>query len=251
MSKPATVPDASSTHKQARIPEADITTAHNPFSLDGFSKSFNVVTGHVGTGLQKSFQATMSVGEAFKTFINRGNVVDLAVGMVVGTAFTAIVKSFVNDLISPIIGLATQKNLANSFLIIRCPKGKNSTGCTTGRNHHYNTVLQANAAGATTWNYGSFIEACINFLLISMAMFFIVQLYSNSFLKAKPAAATTKTCVQCCEECPLKANICKCCLTQFPEPEADEEDDDDSEGGVMAMPTKMFQKMFHKKPLEK
>ncbi|KAJ3066001.1 hypothetical protein HDU98_010668 [Podochytrium sp. JEL0797] len=141
----------------------------------------------------------MGVGEAFMTFINRGNVVDLAVGIVVGGAFTAIVKSFVSDLISPIIGLATQKNLANLFLVIHCPKGKNATLainslCKTGTEHPYTTVLQANKAGATTWNYGAFCEAVINFFLVALAMFFVVQLYSNSFLKPKPVAVTTKPC---------------------------------------------------------
>ncbi|ORY44182.1 gated mechanosensitive channel, partial [Rhizoclosmatium globosum] len=145
------------------------------------------VTSNVSQGLKKTASATMGVGEAFAAFINRGSVVDLAIGVVMGAAFTAIVTSFVNDLITPIIGLIGQKNLENLFLVMHC--GGNSTICRTGSDHPYATVKEAAADRAATWNYGNFIQAVINFFLIALCMFFLVQLYSNTFLKMtkKPA----------------------------------------------------------------
>ncbi|KAJ3404812.1 hypothetical protein CcCBS67573_g01602 [Chytriomyces confervae] len=170
-------------------------------------------------GALKTAEATMSLGAAFFAFINRGSVVDLAIGIVVGGAFTSIVQSFVNDLISPIIGLATQKNLNNMFLIIHC--SANSTlGCRKGSDHPYGTVLQATTDGAATWNYGNFLTSVINFLLISSIMFLLVQLYSNAFLKTlkktDSAPKKTKPCSQCFEQCHFEAIKCKCCLSFFP-----------------------------------
>ncbi|KAI9348010.1 large-conductance mechanosensitive channel [Obelidium mucronatum] len=168
-------------------------------------------------GVSKGLKATMGVGEAFIAFLNRGNVVDLAVGIVVGAAFTAIVTSFVNDLITPVIGLAAQKNMGNLFLVISC-NSTSKLGCKTGGDHPYATILQATTDGAATWNYGNFIQAIINFILVALAMFFVVQVYSNSFLKKTkaPEAPTTKTCGQCAEDVPLKALKCKWCLSELP-----------------------------------
>ncbi|KAJ3016318.1 UNVERIFIED_CONTAM: hypothetical protein HDU68_012273 [Siphonaria sp. JEL0065] len=165
-------------------------------------------------GAMKGLKATMGVGEAFVAFLNRGNVVDLAVGIVVGAAFTAIVTSFVNDLITPIIGLATQKNLGNLFLVI--------------------------SYGAATWNYGNFIQAVINFILVAGAMFLVVQAYSNSFKKASEAPKT-KTCGQCADEVPIKALKCKWCLSEFPPVE-----ETASETAVGTPPKSVYTNMFHK-----
>ncbi|KAJ3073436.1 hypothetical protein HDU99_001963, partial [Rhizoclosmatium hyalinum] len=163
---------------------------------------------------------------------------DLAIGVVMGAAFTAIVTSFVNDLITPIIGLIGQKNLENLFLVMHC--GGNSTICRTGSDHPYATVKEAAADRAATWNYGNFIQAVINFFLIALCMFFLVQLYSNTFLKMtkKPAAPKTKDCEECCEPCPIKAKKCRCCLAPFPEVEIAPA----AEAPVVAA----FSKMFHK-----
>ncbi|KAI9334039.1 large-conductance mechanosensitive channel, partial [Obelidium mucronatum] len=166
----------------------------------------------VKRGVAKTLRASLSVGEAFAAFVNRGNVVDLAVGIVVGAAFTAIVNSFVNDLITPVIGLATQRNLANLFLVIHC--AANATlACKRGTNHPYGTVLQAATDGAATWNYGNFIQTVINFLLVAMAMFLVVQIYTNTFLKItkKQEEETTKVCEACQEHCHIKAWKCKWC----------------------------------------
>ncbi|KAJ3211129.1 hypothetical protein HDU82_006654 [Entophlyctis luteolus] len=169
----------------------------------------------VTNGVSKTLKATMGVGEAFVTFINRGNVVDLAVGVVMGAAFTAIVNSFVNDLITPVIGLIGQKNLGNLFLVIHC--SSNSTmGCKTGGTGPYATISIATADGAATWNYGNFIQAVINFILIAWFMFLLVQMYSNLFLRKKPEDPKTKACASCAEECAVAAIKCKWCLTEFP-----------------------------------
>ncbi|KAJ3239747.1 hypothetical protein HDU81_005463 [Chytriomyces hyalinus] len=168
-------------------------------------------------GVTNTFKATMSAGESFAAFISRGSVVDLAIGIVVGGAFTTIVDSFVNDLISPVIGMATQKNLNNLFLVISC--SDNSThGCLTGYGHNYTTVLQATTDGAATWNYGNFVTHVFNFLLTSFIMFLLVQLYSNAFLKVitPPEAAKTKPCPCCIEECHILATKCRYCHSLFP-----------------------------------
>ncbi|KAI8621749.1 large-conductance mechanosensitive channel [Chytriomyces sp. MP71] len=190
-------------------------------------KTFTKMASNVGSsfskGALKTVGATMNIGEAFVAFINRGSVIDLAIGVVMGAAFTSIVNSFVNDLVLPVIGLATQKNLDNLFLVIHC--GKNSTlGCVTGNQHPYSTIVQAAGDGAATWNYGNFIQTVINFILISLAMFMLVQLYSHTFLKVtkKPEALETKECEECAEPCPVAAKKCRCCMTPFPEVQEDE-----------------------------
>ncbi|KAJ3093489.1 hypothetical protein HK100_006584 [Physocladia obscura] len=195
------------------------------------------VSGNVTKGVTKSLTATMSIGQAFAAFINRGSVVDLAIGVVMGAAFTAIVNSFVNDLVTPVIGLIGQKNLGNLFLVMHC-NATSTLGCRTGGDHPYATVAAANADGAATWNYGNFIQAIINFILISGCMFALVQLYSNTFLKlSKPKAPTTKKCAICAEDCGLAAIKCKWCLTEF----AIKVPED-----ITAEERAGFMKMFHK-----
>lgn len=123
--------------------------------------------GKVGKGAfgasKKSVMAVTSVLDDFKEFINKGNVVDLAVGLVMGAAFTAIVSSFVKDLITPIISLASPANtLENQFVILRCPTNnvtKAKISCDTSS---YSTVAIATSAGAVTFNYGSFIQVIIS-----------------------------------------------------------------------------------------
>ncbi|KAJ3265328.1 hypothetical protein HDU77_005571 [Chytriomyces hyalinus] len=195
------------------------------------------VTSNISKGALKTVGASMSVGEAFIAFINRGSVIDLAIGVVMGGAFTAIVTSFVTDLVTPVIGLATQKNLGNLFLVIKCPPNNGTSKCVTGSDHPYGTFAQANGEGAATWNYGNFIQTCINFILISIAMFLLVQLYSKAFLTKKVAPPATKACAECAEPCPIAAKKCRCCLTPFPIVE--------DEIAPSAEPN-AFEKMFHK-----
>ncbi|KAI9334033.1 large-conductance mechanosensitive channel [Obelidium mucronatum] len=229
-------------------PLAHETTAQAPASIrsaksqkaaaNKIKRMTHSAVANVGQGLKRAGTATMGVGEAFAAFISRGSVVDLAVGVVMGAAFTAIVNSFVNDLITPIIGLIGQKNLGNLFLVMHC--ASNSTTCGTGSAHNYATIAAATGDGAATWNYGNFIQAVINFILISLVMFFFVQFYSNMFLKKKvDAAPTTKACDECAEECPLAAKRCRCCLTVFPIVE-------EAEIVALAAEPNRFSAMFHK-----
>lgn len=113
----------------------------------------------------------------FKTFIMRGNVLDLAVGIIIGVAFGAIVSSFVDDIISPIIGLALGGvDFSNVFI--------NLSGGS------YATLAEAQAAGAATINIGLFINAIINFLIVSFVLFLIIKAF-NRMQRPKPEADAT------------------------------------------------------------
>lgn len=112
----------------------------------------------------------------FKTFIMRGNVVDLAVGVVIGVAFTGIVGSLVKDIINPIIGLATGGvDFSNHFVILRGTPAL--------------TLAQAQKAGDVTINYGLFINAIINFLIVAAAIFWLVRLIEKIYPAPKPAVS--------------------------------------------------------------
>ena len=112
----------------------------------------------------------------FKAFISRGNVVDLAVGIIIGAAFTTIVNSLVKDVIMPFVGLLTGGvDFSNIFFTL-------SGG-------HYNTLQEAQAAGAATVNVGLFINAIVNFVIVSFAIFILVK-QINRFHKKEEAAPT-------------------------------------------------------------
>jgi large conductance mechanosensitive channel len=102
----------------------------------------------------------------FREFIARGNVIDLAVGIIIGAAFTAIVNSLVADLITPIISLITGGiNFDNTFLVLRAPEGVGA----------FTTLAAAQEAGALTLNIGKFITAVVNFLIIAFVVFLLVK----------------------------------------------------------------------------
>lgn len=112
----------------------------------------------------------------FKAFIMRGNVVDMAVGIVVGAAFTGIVKSLVSDLINPVIGLATGGvDFSNHFVVL---KGSAAT-----------TLAAAQKAGDVTLNYGVFINSLINFLIIAVVIFWLVRMLGKIYKSPAPAPA--------------------------------------------------------------
>ncbi len=112
----------------------------------------------------------------FKAFIMRGNVVDLAVGVVIGAAFTGIVKSLVADIINPVIGLLTGgSDFSNHFVIL---KGAPAA-----------TLAAAKKAGDVTLNYGVFINALINFLIVAVVIFWLVRLLQRLYRKPAPASA--------------------------------------------------------------
>jgi large conductance mechanosensitive channel len=115
----------------------------------------------------------------FKAFIMRGNVVDLAVGVVIGAAFTGIVGSLVKDIITPVIGLATGGvDFSNLFITLKGPPEA--------------TLADAVKAGAVTINYGVFLNAVINFLIVGFAIFWMVRLISKLH-KAPPPADPAPT----------------------------------------------------------
>jgi len=137
----------------------------------------------------------------FKEFAVKGNVVDLAVGVVIGAAFGKIVTSFVSDLLMPPIGRILGKvDFSNLFIDL------------SGQYH--STLAEAKAAGAATINYGLFINAVIDFLIVAFAVFLLVRQVNK--LRAQPAAAavTTKECPYCVSLIPLKATRCPNCTSE-------------------------------------
>jgi len=132
----------------------------------------------------------------------RGNVVDLAVAVVIGAAFGAIVTSFVNDILMPPLGLLLGRvNFADLFI--------NISG------QPYATVAAAKAAGAPTLNYGVFINTIINFVIIAFAIFLVVRMVNRLQGPAPtPAAPTTRECPQCAMAIPLKARRCGHCTSE-------------------------------------
>ena len=139
----------------------------------------------------------------FKEFIARGNVVDLAVAVVIGAAFGKIVTSFVEDVLMPPIGLALGRvDFSNLFLNL---SGKD-----------FPSVAAAKAAGAATLNYGMFFNHIINFLIVAFAIFMLVkQINRMQTPPAAPAAAPTKECPHCLATIPIKATKCGHCTSDL------------------------------------
>ena len=144
----------------------------------------------------------------FKEFIMRGNAIDLAVGIVIGAAFGGIVKSLVDDIIMPPIGLLLGKvDFSNLFIVLS--QGKTPPP--------YTSLADAKAVGAVTWNYGQFINIIVNFIIIAIAIFIVVKLVNR--LKKQPAPAsstpTTKECPYCLSTIPIKATRCPNCTSEL------------------------------------
>lgn len=142
----------------------------------------------------------------FKEFAMRGNVVDMAVGIVIGGAFGTIVKSLVDDVLMPPIGLLLGGvDFSNFFLTLR-------DGATAGP---YLTLADASAAGAVTLNFGLFINAVISFLIVAFALFMVIK-SMNRLRREKEAPAaepTTKECPHCFSTIPIKATRCPQCTS--------------------------------------
>jgi len=142
----------------------------------------------------------------FKEFIMRGNVVDMAVGIIIGIAFGTIVKSLVSDVIMPPIGmLLGNVDFTNLFVTLNAGSGPGS----------YATLADAQAAGAVTINYGLFINTIISFLIVAAAVFFLIKGLNSMNRKeeAPPAAPTTKECPHCLSAIPIKASRCAFCTS--------------------------------------
>jgi large conductance mechanosensitive channel len=144
----------------------------------------------------------------FKEFAMRGNVVDMAVGIIIGAAFGAIVGSFVADVIMPPIGLLLGKvDFANLLIVLK-------EGTAAGP---YASVAEAKAVGAVTLNFGLFINTIINFLIIALAVFMVIRSINRMKKKAEaPAAApTTKECPYCFSAVSIKATRCPFCTSNL------------------------------------
>jgi large conductance mechanosensitive channel len=139
----------------------------------------------------------------FKEFAMRGNVIDLAVGVIIGAAFGKIVSSLVDDVIMPPVGrLLHGVDFSSLFLAL---DGK-----------HYESLADAKHVGAATLNYGIFLNTVINFLIVAFCVFVLVRSIHHWFVKPAPAAApTTKDCPQCAMSIPIQAKRCGHCTTQL------------------------------------
>jgi large conductance mechanosensitive channel len=140
----------------------------------------------------------------FKAFLMRGNVLDLAVGIVIGAAFGAVVTSFVNDILMPPIGLALGRvDFTNLFISLS--------------GESYPSLAAAKAAGAPTLNYRVFINTLINFVIVGFAIFLVVRVANRMMAKPAPPAAApaTKECVYCASVIPIKAKRCPQCTSEL------------------------------------
>lgn len=138
----------------------------------------------------------------FKEFASRGNVLDMAVGIILGAAFGKIVSSFVSDLLMPPIGLLLGKvDFSNLFL--------NLSGGS------YSSLSEAKKAGAATLNYGVFVNSVIDFIIVAFAIFLLVRAV-NRLRRDTSAAPTTKSCPECLSTIPLAAKKCAHCTTNLP-----------------------------------
>jgi large conductance mechanosensitive channel len=141
----------------------------------------------------------------FKAFAMKGNVLDMAIGIIIGAAFGRIVTSLVNDIIMPPIGLLLGRvDFSSLFLNL---SGKS-----------YPTIAAAKAAGAATINYGAFINTLIDFVIVAFAIFLLVRQVNRWMTKPAPAAApTTKECPFCATAIPIKAKRCPNCTSEMAE----------------------------------
>ena len=142
----------------------------------------------------------------FKAFVMRGNVLDLAVGFIMGGAFGTIVKSLVDDVIMPPIGLALGNvDFSNLFKVLK--DGAKAPP-------PYATLADAHAAGAVTLNYGLFINTILTFLIVALAVFLLVRAV-NRMVPAKVEAPSTKDCPFCKMPIPLAATRCPQCTSEL------------------------------------
>ncbi len=144
----------------------------------------------------------------FKEFAMRGNVVDMAVGIVIGAAFGTIIKSLVADVIMPPIGLLLGGvDFSNLFIVLK--EGAEGVGS-------FASLADAKAAGAVTLNYGVFINTIISFIIVAFAIFMVVKAMNAAKKKeeeAPAAAPTTKKCPKCLSEIPIAATRCAFCTS--------------------------------------
>jgi len=145
--------------------------------------------------------------KGFRDFVMRGNVLDLAVAVIIGAAFTKIVNSMVEDIIMPPIGLLLGKvDFSNLFVVLR-------DGTKAGP--PYATLAEAKAAGAVTMNYGMFLSNIVTFLIVALVVYLMIRSVTRLGPKKADAPATTKDCPYCLSKIPLKANKCAFCTADL------------------------------------
>ncbi len=137
----------------------------------------------------------------FKEFAMRGNVMDLAIGIIIGAAFGKIVTSFVNDILMPPIGLLLGKVDFSNLFIDLSGKG-------------YQTLELAKAAGAPTINYGLFLNTVIDFVIVAFAIFLVVKQLNKMKPKVEEVP-DTQECTYCLSKIPLKATRCPHCTSEL------------------------------------
>ena len=138
----------------------------------------------------------------FKEFAIKGNMIDLAVGVIIGGAFNGLVTSLVDNIIMPVITLLTGK-IDFSYLFIALDGGD------------YATLAEAQKAGAATLNYGTFISGLLNFFIMAFVVFLLVKAMNKLRKKDEPAPVTTKTCPHCMSEVHIDADRCPHCTSQL------------------------------------
>ncbi|MBN2804922.1 MAG: large conductance mechanosensitive channel protein MscL [Deltaproteobacteria bacterium] len=142
----------------------------------------------------------------FKEFAIKGNVIDMAVGIIIGAAFTTVVKSLVDDIIMPPLSLLTGKfDVASKFLVL-------SDGASNGP---YNTLDEAKTGGAIVWAYGNFLNTLVVLMLVSLVLFFIVRWINRLRRPDTPAAPGTKPCPYCKSSIEIAAVRCPYCTSQL------------------------------------
>ena len=143
----------------------------------------------------------------FKNFAMRGNVIDLAVGVVIGAAFGKIVSSLVNNIIMPPLGLVLGGVDFSDFFVVLKEGAKAAAP--------YHTLAEAKAAGAVTINFGLFVNAIISFTIVAFALFMIVKAMNKLRAEEAPAPVTTKKCPHCCSDIALEATRCPHCTSEL------------------------------------
>src|SRR4026207_1747489 len=145
----------------------------------------------------------MALMKEFREFAARGNVMDLAVGVIIGAAFGKIVTSLVNDIVMPPIGaLMGAVDFSNRFI-------------TLSRSQSFKTLKEAKDAGVATINYGLFINTCIDFLIVAFVIFLMVRWINRLKSEPPPASPTTKECPFCISAIPTRASRCPNCTSQL------------------------------------
>ena len=138
----------------------------------------------------------------FKKFATKGNVIDMAIGVIIGTAFTKIVNSLVNDIITPSLSVLTGKiDFSNLFMSLDGVK--------------YPNIEAATTAGATVINFGQFLTNVVDFLMVALSLFIFFKILFKARRKEETKPITTKNCPSCLSEIPLEATRCAHCTSEL------------------------------------